>query len=37
MKERYDNIEEVKMNVEKEMLERYYEKEVIDEWITYID
>jgi hypothetical protein len=37
MKERYDNIEEVKMNVEKELLERGYEKEVIDEWITYID
>jgi hypothetical protein len=37
MKDRYDDIEEVKMNVEKELLERGYEKEVIDEWITYID
>ena len=37
MKERYDDIDEVKINVEKELLERGYEKEVIDEWITYID
>ena len=37
MKDKYNNIEDVKMNVEKELLERGYEKEVIDEWITYID
>ena len=36
MKDKYDNIEIVKLNVEKELLERGYEKEVIDEWITYI-
>ena len=37
MKDRYTDIEEVKINVTKELLERGYEKEVIDEWITYID
>ena len=37
MKDKYNEINEVKMNVEKELLERGYEKEVIDEWITYID
>jgi len=37
MKERYrDNIEEVKINVEKELIQRGYEKEVIDEWIIYL-
>jgi len=36
MKDRYDDIEEVKMNVEKELLERGYEKEVIDEWLNYL-
>ena len=38
MKDKYgDDADEVKINVEKELLERGYEKEVIDEWITYID
>jgi Leucine-rich repeat (LRR) protein len=37
MKDKYNEINEVKLNVEKELLERGYEKEVIDEWITYID
>jgi hypothetical protein len=37
MKDKYNDIEEVKINVEKELLERGYEKEVIDEWIIYID
>ena len=37
MKNKYNEINEVKLNVEKELLERGYEKEVIDEWITYID
>ena len=36
MKDKYDDIEEVKLNVEKELLERGYEKEVIDEWISYL-
>ena len=37
MKSKYNDIEEVKHNVEKELLERGYEKEVVDEWLTYID
>ena len=37
MKDKYNDIEIVKINVEKELLERGYVKEVIDEWITYID
>jgi len=37
MKSKYDDIEEVKKNVEKELLERGYEKEIVDEWLTYID
>jgi len=37
MKNKYNEINEAKLNVEKELLERGYEKEVIDEWITYID
>ena len=37
MKERYgDDINEVRINVEKELLERGYEKEVIREWINYL-
>ena len=37
MKDKYgDNIEEIKINVEKELIQRGYEKEIIDEWISYI-
>ena len=36
MKDKYDDIEIVKLNVEKELLERGYEKEVIDEWLNYL-
>jgi hypothetical protein len=37
MKDRYgDDTEEIKINVEKELIQRGYEKEIIDEWISYI-
>jgi hypothetical protein len=37
MKNKYgDDIDEVRTNVEKELIERGYEKEIIDEWINYI-
>jgi Leucine-rich repeat (LRR) protein len=36
MKDKYDNIEDVKFNVEKELFERGYEKKVIHEWINYL-
>jgi hypothetical protein len=37
MKDKYgDDTDEVKINFEKELLERGYEKEVIDEWISYL-
>jgi hypothetical protein len=36
MKEKYDSINEIKLNVGKELLERGYKKEVIDEWISYL-
>jgi Leucine-rich repeat (LRR) protein len=37
MKDKYgDDTDKVRINVEKELLERGYEKEVIDEWISYI-
>jgi Leucine-rich repeat (LRR) protein len=37
MKDRYgDDTDKVRINVEKELLERGYEKKIIDEWITYL-
>jgi len=36
MKDKYDDIEIVKLNVEKELIQIGYEKELIDEWISYI-
>jgi len=36
MKDKYNDIEIVKIKVEKELLERGYEKEVIDEWLNYL-
>jgi Leucine-rich repeat (LRR) protein len=36
MKDKYDDIEDLRMNVEKELLERGYEKEVISEWLNYL-
>jgi hypothetical protein len=37
MKDKYgDDTDEVKINVEKELIQRGYEKEIIDEWINYI-
>ena len=37
MTKKYDEIDDIKLNVEKELSERGYTKEVIDEWISYID
>jgi hypothetical protein len=37
MKDKYgDDTDKLRMNVEKELIQRGYEKEVIDEWISYI-
>ena len=37
IKDKYANINDVKNNVEKELLERGYDKDIITEWISYID
>ena len=36
-KKKYDNIEEVKKYIEKELLERDYNMDTINEWLEYVD